>query len=174
MGPGGGGGPGVLPLKILESLECRKSHLPQFLGLFFIFLFFINQFSLFFFCYSLKFSGYSFYMLSPHYSLIIFFFFFYYAYYSLISIKNGHYSLISKPHPDPRSCAWTPLACDHNLLSCSIFFFFFFFFSLIAEDSPRNHWELADLRYLGPVLNRARAPHWTLGIFKYLGSGIYI
>ena len=43
------GGPGVLPLKILENLECRKSHLPHFLGLFFIFLFFINQFSLFFF-----------------------------------------------------------------------------------------------------------------------------
>ena len=55
------GGPGVLPLKILKNLECRKSHLPQFLGLFFIFLFFINQFSLFFFCYSLKFSGYSLY-----------------------------------------------------------------------------------------------------------------
>ena len=44
----GGGGPGVLPRKILENLECRKSHLPHFLGLFFIFLFFINQFSLFF------------------------------------------------------------------------------------------------------------------------------
>ena len=42
------GGPGVLPRKILENLECRKSHLPHFLGLFFIFLFFINQFSLFF------------------------------------------------------------------------------------------------------------------------------
>ena len=42
------GGPGVLPLKILENLECRKSHLPHFLGLFFIFLFFVNQFSLFF------------------------------------------------------------------------------------------------------------------------------
>ena len=40
------GGPGVLPRKILENLECRKSHLPHFLGLFFIF--FINQFSLFF------------------------------------------------------------------------------------------------------------------------------
>ena len=44
----GGGGPGVLPRKNLENLECRKSHLPHFLGLFFIFLFFINQFSLFF------------------------------------------------------------------------------------------------------------------------------
>ena len=43
------GGPGVLPRKILENLECRKSHLPHFLSLFFIFLFFINQFSLFFF-----------------------------------------------------------------------------------------------------------------------------
>ena len=41
-------GPGVLPRKILENLECRKSHLPHFWGLFFIFLFFINQFSLFF------------------------------------------------------------------------------------------------------------------------------
>ena len=39
----GGGG-----RKILENLECRKSHLPHFLGLFFIFSFFINQFSLFF------------------------------------------------------------------------------------------------------------------------------
>ena len=34
------GGPGVLPLKILENLECRKSHLPHFLGLFFIFFIF--------------------------------------------------------------------------------------------------------------------------------------
>ena len=42
------GGPGVLPRKILESLKCRKSLLPHFLGLFFIFLFFVNQFSLFF------------------------------------------------------------------------------------------------------------------------------
>ena len=42
------GGSGVLPRKILENLEYRKSHLPHFLGLFFIFLFFINQFSLFF------------------------------------------------------------------------------------------------------------------------------
>ena len=31
-----------------ENLECRKSHQPHFLGLFFIFLFFVNQFSLFF------------------------------------------------------------------------------------------------------------------------------
>ena len=38
---------GPLP-ENLETLECRKSHLPHFLGLFFIFLFFINQFSLFF------------------------------------------------------------------------------------------------------------------------------
>ena len=42
------GGPGVLPRKNFENLEGRKSHLPHFLGLFFIFLFFINQFSLFF------------------------------------------------------------------------------------------------------------------------------
>ena len=42
------GGPGVLPRKILEDLECRKSHLPHILGLFFIFLFFVYQFSLFF------------------------------------------------------------------------------------------------------------------------------
>ena len=42
------GDPGVLPRKILETLECRKSHLPHVLGLFFKFLFFINQFSLFF------------------------------------------------------------------------------------------------------------------------------
>ena len=41
-------GGGVLPRKILETLECRKSHLPHFLGLIFIFLFFINRFSLFF------------------------------------------------------------------------------------------------------------------------------
>ena len=54
------GGPGFLPQKILENLECRKSHFTTFLGLFFIFLFFINQFSLFFFCYSLKFSDYFF------------------------------------------------------------------------------------------------------------------
>ena len=42
------GGLGVLPQKILENLECRKSLLPHFGVLFFIFLFFINQFSLFF------------------------------------------------------------------------------------------------------------------------------
>ena len=42
------GGLGVLPWKILENLECGKSHLPHFWGLCFIFLFFINQFSLFF------------------------------------------------------------------------------------------------------------------------------
>ena len=42
------GGAGVFPRKILENLECRKSHLPHFLGLFFICFFFINQFSLFF------------------------------------------------------------------------------------------------------------------------------
>ena len=42
-------GPGVLPVKILENLECRKRHLSHFLGLFFILLFFVNQFSLFFF-----------------------------------------------------------------------------------------------------------------------------
>ena len=36
------------PPKILENLECRKSHLPHFLDLFFIFLFFVNHFSLFF------------------------------------------------------------------------------------------------------------------------------
>ena len=55
------GGPGVLPRKILENPECRKTHLPHFLGLFFMFLFFINQlfFFLFVFFYSLKFSGYS-------------------------------------------------------------------------------------------------------------------
>ena len=44
----GGGGLGVLPRKTFENLECRKSHLPHFLGFFFIFLFFIKQFSLFF------------------------------------------------------------------------------------------------------------------------------
>ena len=87
------GGPGV-PLP--ENLECRKSHLPQFRGLFFIFLFFINQFSLFFFCYSLKFSDNSLYFKPSLFSNQYFF-----AYYSLISIKNGHYSLISKPNPDP-------------------------------------------------------------------------
>ena len=42
------GGPGILPRNILENLECRKSHLPHVLGLFFIFLFVVNQFSLFF------------------------------------------------------------------------------------------------------------------------------
>ena len=39
------GGSGVLPRKSLENLECKKSHLPHFKGLFFIFLFFFNQFS---------------------------------------------------------------------------------------------------------------------------------
>ena len=42
------GGQGVLPRKSLENLECRKSHLQHFFGIFFIFLFYINQFSLFF------------------------------------------------------------------------------------------------------------------------------
>ena len=40
------------------------------------------------------------YFLSPHVSLISNCF----TYYSLISIKTGHYSLINKPHPDPRAC----------------------------------------------------------------------
>ena len=42
------GGPGVHPRKILKNLECRKSHLLHFLRLILFFLFFINQFSLFF------------------------------------------------------------------------------------------------------------------------------
>ena len=42
------GGPGVLPLKILENLECRKSHKPHFLGLFFIFVFLLISFLYFF------------------------------------------------------------------------------------------------------------------------------
>ena len=41
---GGGAGPGVFPRKILENLECRKSHLPHFLGLFFIFFFSLISF----------------------------------------------------------------------------------------------------------------------------------
>ena len=69
-----------------------------FLGLFFIFLFFINQFSLFFSTILQSFQVIL-YILSPHYSLINIFF----AYHSLISIKNGHYFLISKPHPDPHA-----------------------------------------------------------------------
>ena len=78
------------PGNFFENLECRKSHLPHFLGLFFIFLFFLNQFSLFFFCYSLNFSGYSLYFKHLLFSNQYFF-----AYYSLISIKNGHHFLIS-------------------------------------------------------------------------------
>ena len=92
------GGPEVLPRKILENLECRKSHLPHLLGLFFIFYFSLISF-LYFFCYSLKISGYSLYFKLTLFSIQYFFF----AYYSLISIKNGHYSLISKPHPDPHT-----------------------------------------------------------------------
>ena len=78
-------------------LECRKKPSTTFLGLFFIFYFSLVSF-LYFFCYSLNFSGYSLYF-KPSFSLISNFF----AYYSLISIKNGHYSLINKPHPDPLS-----------------------------------------------------------------------
>ena len=74
---------GVLPWKILENLECRKSHLPRFWDLFFMFLFFINQFSLFFSA-ILKIFQVILYILSPHYSLISNFF----AYYSLISIEK--------------------------------------------------------------------------------------
>ena len=57
----GAGVSGVLPRKILENLECRKSHLPQFFRL--ILYNFIFHLSVFFivFCYSLKFSGYSLY-----------------------------------------------------------------------------------------------------------------
>ena len=96
------GGPGVLPRKMFGNLEYRKSHLPHFLGLFFIFLFFINQFSLFFFCYSLKFSGYSLSFKPSLFSDQYIYIYFFFAYYSLISIKNDHYSLISKPHQDPQ------------------------------------------------------------------------
>ena len=52
------GGPGASPGK--SRMQEKPS--TTFLGLFYIFLFFVNQFSLcFFFCYSLKFSGYSLY-----------------------------------------------------------------------------------------------------------------
>ena len=77
------GGPGVLPRKSLENLEYRKSHLPHFRGLFFISLFFINQFSLFLSA-ILYYFQVILYILSPYYSLISIFF----AYYSLISIKK--------------------------------------------------------------------------------------
>ena len=40
---------------------------------------------------------YAFLFARGHFSLISNFF----TYFSLISIKNGHYSLINKPHPDP-------------------------------------------------------------------------
>ena len=59
------GGLGALPQKIFEYLECGRSHLTHFyhymfLGLFFTFLFHINQFSLFiFFIYLFFFFGYS-------------------------------------------------------------------------------------------------------------------
>ena len=42
------GVPGVLPLKILEKLECWKSHLPHFGRLFFIFYFSLISFLYFF------------------------------------------------------------------------------------------------------------------------------
>ena len=73
---------------------------------------FLNFFLLFF-----KICRLFFIYLSPHYSLISIFFFF--AYYSLISIKNGHYSLISKPHPDPHSCvaiSWQIYATIHYVI----------------------------------------------------------
>ena len=94
----------------LENLECRKSHLPHFLGLFFIFLFSVNQFSLFFSAILENFQVIL-YILSPQYSLISNFI----AYYSLISIKNGHYSLISKPHPDPHLASCFVEKCIINL-----------------------------------------------------------
>ena len=87
-----GGCLGALPPEDFWISRLREkpsnTFLPDifFFGLFFIFLFHINQFSLLFFCYSLKFSDYSLF-LSPHFSLI--------------SIKNGHYSLINKPHTGP-------------------------------------------------------------------------
>ena len=93
---GGGRGSGGPPPENFGKSRMQEKPPTTFLGLFFIFLFFINQFSLFFFCYSLKFSCYSLYFKPSLFSNQYFF-----AYYSLISIENGHYSLISKPHPDP-------------------------------------------------------------------------
>ena len=79
------GGPGVLPRKLLETIECRKSHLPHFWDLFFIFLFSNNQFSLF-----LSANVYNFmlfFIFKPSFFSNHFFFFFFFAYYSLINIK---------------------------------------------------------------------------------------
>ena len=88
------GRPGVFPRKTLENLECRKSiyHIFRLI----LYIFYFSLISFIFFCYSLKLSGYSLYF-KPALFLISN----YFAYYSLISLKNGHYSLINKPHPDP-------------------------------------------------------------------------
>ena len=54
-------GPGVLPKEIFGKSRMQEKPSTTFLRLIlYIFLFFINHFS-FFFCYSLKFSGYSLY-----------------------------------------------------------------------------------------------------------------
>ena len=45
---GGGVGSGGPPPENFGKSRMQETHLPHFLGLFFIFLFFINQFSLFF------------------------------------------------------------------------------------------------------------------------------
>ena len=86
---GGGGGPGVLLGKRLENLECRKAiyHIFKSYSLYIYFYFSLISFLYFFIFHFFKFSGFL-------YILSLFF-----AHYSLISIKNGNYSLTSKPHP---------------------------------------------------------------------------
>ena len=94
-----------------------------FLGLFFIFLFHINQFHLFiFFLLFFKIFRLFFIFLSPHFSLITNSFYLFFS----NQYKNGHYSLINKPHPDPhtlkhyrkdKSC-WTTVFAMKSCISC--------------------------------------------------------
>ena len=54
-------GPGVLPRKILENLECRKKAIYPIFEAYSLDSYFSLISCLFFSCYSLKFSGYSLY-----------------------------------------------------------------------------------------------------------------
>ena len=73
-GGGGGGGGGSYPGKKFGKSRMQEKPSTTFLGLFFIFLFFINQLSSFFSAILYNFQVIL-YILSPHYSLISFFFF---------------------------------------------------------------------------------------------------
>ena len=115
------------PPEIFEFLECKRCH-PNicFRLILHVLISLQSVFSIFFFCYSLKFSDYSLFKLHfsqisiffvTNFSLnnqrrIIFFYFIYVLGTIYIYKKKKHFSLINKPYPYPhqwmvRAPAWS-------------------------------------------------------------------